>query len=231
MNINLARSRQLTGQIDVAAAQGQNAARGAAGAPSGRGIDDRFDPRQALAATVRYLKIAEQHFGRRDLAFESYHMGIGNLQNRARRLRRRRARARTSQLYFDTAPDHHAARVRPARELRRRLLALLLAPARRRAGHAPVPDRSCGSGSPDLRSRPTTTRTPTSCTRPTPWTRSRTPDALDAGLRGSGRSCRCPRTRRALGLGYDPGIGSLARAAARSRPRSTAACARRPSIC
>ena len=44
-------------------------------------IDDRFVPRKALAATVRYLQIAERHFGRLDLAVESYHMGIGNLQD------------------------------------------------------------------------------------------------------------------------------------------------------
>ena len=59
------------------------AARSARGARLERArarIDDRFDPRKALAATVRYLQLAQQHFGRLDLAFESYHMGIGNLQ-------------------------------------------------------------------------------------------------------------------------------------------------------
>ncbi len=107
MHINLARSRQLTGKIDAAAAQGrlglvarlqrQRAA-----------IDDRFDPRKELAATVRYLEIAEQHFGRVDLAVESYHMGIGNLQHVLDDYDNGKA-VPYAQLYFDTAPDHHAS--------------------------------------------------------------------------------------------------------------------------
>ena len=46
-----------------------------------RRVDARFDPRQALAATVRYLTIARKTFGRDDLAVTSYHMGIGNLES------------------------------------------------------------------------------------------------------------------------------------------------------
>ena len=42
--------------------------------------DERFDGRAALAGTARYLKLAKDAFGRDDLAFVSYHMGIGNLQ-------------------------------------------------------------------------------------------------------------------------------------------------------
>jgi hypothetical protein len=42
-------------------------------------VDERFDPAKALAATGRYLKIARAKFARGDLAFVSYHMGIGNL--------------------------------------------------------------------------------------------------------------------------------------------------------
>ena len=107
MNINLARSRQLTGQIDVAAAQGQNA-RVARLERQRAGADDRFDPRQELAATVRYLKIADSHFGRWDLAFESYHMGIGNLQTVLDDYDGG-APVPYVQLYFDTAPDHHTS--------------------------------------------------------------------------------------------------------------------------
>ena len=69
-------------------------------------IDDRFDPRQALAGTVRYLEIAEQHLGRTDLAFESYHMGVGNLQ-RILDLYDGGHAVPYPQLYFDTAPDHN----------------------------------------------------------------------------------------------------------------------------
>ncbi len=42
-------------------------------------VDARFDPESALAGMGRYLEIAEQTFGRTDLAVQSYHMGIGNL--------------------------------------------------------------------------------------------------------------------------------------------------------
>src|SRR5690349_20520669 len=76
MRIYLARSRQLSGRIGLAAARGQidlftrlERARAK--------VDDRFDPAKALAGTVRYLGIAEHDLGRADLAFESYHMGIG----------------------------------------------------------------------------------------------------------------------------------------------------------
>ena len=65
-------------------------------------------PRQALAATVRYLQLAEQHFGRADLAVVSYHMGIGNLQQVLDDYDGGHPVPYT-QLYFDTRPDHHAA--------------------------------------------------------------------------------------------------------------------------
>jgi hypothetical protein len=42
--------------------------------------DERFDGAKALAATGRYLKLGREILGREDLAFVSYHMGIGNLQ-------------------------------------------------------------------------------------------------------------------------------------------------------
>jgi hypothetical protein len=44
-------------------------------------VDERFDPRAALAGMGRYLAIARERFGREDLAVVSYHMGIGNLEN------------------------------------------------------------------------------------------------------------------------------------------------------
>ena len=43
-------------------------------------VDERFDPVKALAATVRYLRIARARLGRTDLAIAAYHMGIGNMQ-------------------------------------------------------------------------------------------------------------------------------------------------------
>lgn len=48
-------------------------------------VDPRFDPRQALEATARYLDFAREQLGDRDdLAVASYHMGVGNLQNALR---------------------------------------------------------------------------------------------------------------------------------------------------
>jgi hypothetical protein len=107
MHIDLARSRKLTGQIFLASARGQTGK--AARLERARvKVDDRFDPPKALAATVRYLEIAEQHLGRTDLAFESYHMGIGNLQ-RVLDLYNGGHAVPYAQLYFDTAPDHNPA--------------------------------------------------------------------------------------------------------------------------
>ena len=107
MHIDLARSRRLTAQIDDAAARGQDA-RVVRLVRARARIDDRFDPRRALAATVRYLELAERRFGRWDLAFESYHMGIGNLERVLDEYDAGRA-VPYVQLYFDTAPDHHPA--------------------------------------------------------------------------------------------------------------------------
>jgi hypothetical protein len=106
MHIDLARSRLLTAQIDDASARGQ-AARVARLQRARAKIDDRFDPPKALSATVRYLRIAQQHLGRVDLAFESYHMGIGNLQRVLDLYDGGRA-VPYPKLYFDTAPDHNA---------------------------------------------------------------------------------------------------------------------------
>ena len=107
MHIDLARSRRLTGQIDIAAARGQNG-HVARLQRQRAGADDRFNPRKALAASVRYLQIAERDLGRTDLAFESYHMGIGNLQ-RVLDLYDGGHAVPYPQLYFDTAPDHNRA--------------------------------------------------------------------------------------------------------------------------
>jgi Transglycosylase SLT domain len=107
MHIDLASSRRLTAQIDRASGNGQAAA-AAALKRRRAAIDDRFNPARALAATVRYLRLARRHFGRPDLAIESYHMGIGNLQQVLDDYDGGRAVPYT-QLYFDTAPDHHAS--------------------------------------------------------------------------------------------------------------------------
>jgi hypothetical protein len=69
-------------------------------------VDERFDPEKALAATARYLTIAKRALGRDDLAFVSYHMGIGNLQG----VLRAYGAAGTpsyAQVYFDSTPTSH----------------------------------------------------------------------------------------------------------------------------
>jgi hypothetical protein len=70
-----------------------------------RQVDERFDPRKALAATGRYLKLAMDEFGREDLAVVSYHMGIGNLQSLLAAYGD--DDASYAQVFFDIAPNRH----------------------------------------------------------------------------------------------------------------------------
>jgi soluble lytic murein transglycosylase-like protein len=106
MHIDLRRSRSLTGKIDIAYAEGHSALMARLQAERAR-IDGRFDPLTALRGTVRYLRLAEQRFNRLDLAVESYHMGIGNLQNVLDLYDGGQA-VPYAQLFFDTSPDNHA---------------------------------------------------------------------------------------------------------------------------
>jgi hypothetical protein len=107
MNIELARSRQLTAEIEHVIANGGSYATLARLLARRVAVDDRFDPRRELAATVRYLKLAQRQFGRADLAIVAYHMGIGNLQHVLDDYDRGRP-VPYPQLYFDTAPTRHA---------------------------------------------------------------------------------------------------------------------------
>jgi hypothetical protein len=102
MHVNLAASKRLTRRIDNA--------RSAAGRRklerARRRVDQRFDPRQSLAATVRYLTIARKEFGQDDFAFTSYHMGIGNLQSVLRDYGGGK-HLTYAQVYFDSSPLNH----------------------------------------------------------------------------------------------------------------------------
>jgi hypothetical protein len=71
-------------------------------------VDERFDPAKALAGTARYLTIAQETLGREDLAFVSYHMGIGNLQGVLRDFGEG-DEVPYVELYFDSTPRRHAA--------------------------------------------------------------------------------------------------------------------------
>jgi hypothetical protein len=107
MKINLNASQALTAQIDGAESRGQMPL--LARLEHRRAlVDPRFDPRQALAGTVRYLELAERAVGRPDLALESYHMGIGNLKD-VLAAYDGGVPVPYAQLYFDSTPDRHAS--------------------------------------------------------------------------------------------------------------------------
>jgi hypothetical protein len=106
MHVDVARSRRYTRRIRRALlhahllkVQKLRAARAK--------VDQRFDPRLSLLATARYLTMAKARFKREDLAFVSYHMGMGNLQNVLRAYGD--DDVNYTQLYFDSTPARHAA--------------------------------------------------------------------------------------------------------------------------
>jgi hypothetical protein len=106
MHVDVAASRRLTRRLARARRNGHET-KAAKLARRRAAVDQRFDPRAALAATARYLALARRHFGREDLAFVSYHMGIGNLDGV---LRSYGARSIPYvQLYFDSTPVRHGA--------------------------------------------------------------------------------------------------------------------------
>jgi hypothetical protein len=107
LHVDLAASRKVTRQMARAARKGQ-VKRVAQLRAERRRVDERFDPRKALAATVRYLDFAKGELhGRDDLAIASYHMGVGNLQTALSRYGK--ADIPYAQLFFDSTPTHHAA--------------------------------------------------------------------------------------------------------------------------
>jgi hypothetical protein len=106
MKVDLAASGRYTRRMNRAIREG-NLPRAAALTRARRRIDDRFDPAKALAGTARYLKMAERRFGREDLAFVSYHMGMGNLESVLNAFGG--GRRSYAELYFDSTPHRHAA--------------------------------------------------------------------------------------------------------------------------
>jgi hypothetical protein len=107
MHIDLTRSRKLVAKIATAYGSGRPDVAAKLTRQLAK-VDDRFDPAKALTATVCYLKLAEQRFGRPDLAVVSYHMGIGNLQRVLDDYDGGHP-VPYAQLYFDTSPANHAA--------------------------------------------------------------------------------------------------------------------------
>jgi soluble lytic murein transglycosylase-like protein len=115
MEIDVGRSRKLTKQAAKASARGDEAKYRKLLRERAT-VDERFDPAEALAATGRYLTMARESFAEDDLAFVSYHMGIGNLEDVIQAYANSDAPARElveagdlsyAQLYFDSSPMRH----------------------------------------------------------------------------------------------------------------------------
>jgi hypothetical protein len=103
LRVDVAASEKLTGRI----ARSTSFSRIAKLKAQRRKADERFDPRKALEATTRYLEFAQgQLHGRDDLAIESYHMGVGNLQNALKAYGNQDIPY--AQLFFDSTPLRHA---------------------------------------------------------------------------------------------------------------------------
>src|SRR5829696_8344605 len=103
MRVDVERSARLGRRIDREAARGHEGKAARLRAERKR-VDERFDGAKALAGTARYLKLARETLGREDLAFVSYHMGIGNLQGV---LRAFGESSGWPEVYFDSTFSRH----------------------------------------------------------------------------------------------------------------------------
>jgi hypothetical protein len=103
MRVDTSRSARLGRRIDRERARGHADKAERLRAERAR-VDERFDGAKALAATARYLKLARDTLGREDLAFVSYHMGIGNLQGV---LRAFGESSGWPEVYFDSTFSRH----------------------------------------------------------------------------------------------------------------------------
>jgi hypothetical protein len=108
MRIDVGASERLTKQIARRERRGLGVERLRA---QRRVIDERFDPAKALDATARYLIFARKELGRADLAFVSYHMGVGNLQDVIAAYGEDDEPS-YARLYFDSTPATHPRVVR-----------------------------------------------------------------------------------------------------------------------
>jgi hypothetical protein len=104
MRVDLAESRRLTRRIDRAHRRGRTDRARRLERRRAK-VDERFDPAKALAGTARYLRFAERRLGREDLAFVSYHMGVGNLEGVLAAYGEEAPSY--AQLYFDSTPSTH----------------------------------------------------------------------------------------------------------------------------
>ena len=209
MRIDLNKSRALTRVIDRDAGYGRGALIQRLERARAR-VDERFDPSKELRGTVRYLQLAQQRFGRQDLAIESYHMGIGNLAGVLDAYDGGGGGVPIPyvQLYFDTAPNRHAAAYRMLSSFGDdswtyywRVLAAEQIMKLYRSDPAALRRLSSlqsGAGSASLVLHPP----------------DKTPSFADPGAVASAYAAhqlvRLPRNQASLGLAYDPGLGSYA---------------------
>jgi soluble lytic murein transglycosylase-like protein len=121
MQVDVAASRRVSRRIERALRSGRPERAAALERVRAR-VDQRFDPRAALAGTARYLALARERLGREDLAFVSYHMGMGNLEGVLRAYAGdsgtpignlvRDAELTYPRVYFDSTPAVHAGAYR-----------------------------------------------------------------------------------------------------------------------
>jgi hypothetical protein len=109
MRVDLATSRRLTGLLVRAERRGRTAVARRLRVRRRR-VDQRFDPRRAIDGAGRYLAFARGRLRRDDLALESYHMGVGNLEGALRAYGA--GPVSYVRLYFDSTPLRHAAAYR-----------------------------------------------------------------------------------------------------------------------
>jgi hypothetical protein len=107
MHVDLRASKRITKQLGRAEARGQTG-RAQRLLAQRRRVDERFDPAKALNGTGRYLAFARGQLGRDDLAVESYHMGVGNLQG-ALSAYGGGSGVSYTELYFGSTPLRHSA--------------------------------------------------------------------------------------------------------------------------
>jgi Transglycosylase SLT domain len=108
MHVDLQKSRKLTKELGKALKK-HKAKEAAKLRKQRRKADERFDPAKSLEGTGRYLDFAKPLLGgRTDLAVESYHMGVGNLQSVLRAYGAGPADTSYAKLYFGSTPLRHA---------------------------------------------------------------------------------------------------------------------------
>src|SRR5215212_653745 len=109
MHVDLAKSRKLTKKLHKALVK-HRTSEAERLRKLRRKADERFDPAKSLEGTGRYLDFARPLLGgRTDLAVESYHMGVGNLQSVLSAYGAKPADTSYAKLYFGSTPLRHSA--------------------------------------------------------------------------------------------------------------------------